>query len=254
MSSARSTYKTLKTFGVVLAVIFSCIGCGPQKSSTTAYTSNTLKIERINDHVYKHITFLTVPHFGKVACNGLVMIDKGEAIVFDTPTTDFVSRELIDWIEKKQKSTVKAVVINHFHNDCLGGLKAFHEKGAASYASDRTIQLAKDNNEVPPKHGFDQRLELKAGEVLSITAFYGEAHTTDNVVSYLPGEQVLFGGCLVKSIGAGKGNLADANVEAWPITAQTIKDSLPHLKIVVPGHGKNGGTDLLDYTVKLFSQ
>ena len=62
----------------------------------------------------------------------------------------------------------------------------------------------------------------------------------------------MFGGCLVKEVGAGKGNLEDANVATWPKTIRMLKAKYPDVKIVVPGHGKAGGAELLDYTVKLF--
>ena len=65
---------------------------------------------------------------------------------------------------------------------------------------------------------------------------------------------MLFGGCLIKAQGAGKGNLADADVEAWPVTVKSVKERFKHAHTVVPGHGKHGGTDLLDYTITKFSE
>lgn len=66
--------------------------------------------------------------------------------------------------------------------------------------------------------------------------------------------KVLFGGCLVKEVGAEKGNVADANVQEWPLTIAGIKEQHPDIKIVIPGHGKPGGITLLDYTATLFLQ
>ena len=53
--------------------------------------------------------------------------------------------------------------------------------------------------------------------------FLGEAHTKDNIVTWIPSEHILFGGCQVKSLGSAKGNLADANVDAWSETTRRIK-------------------------------
>ena len=221
--------------------------------NTPLYQSETLEIQKITDHVYQHISFLDTESFGKVPCNGMIVFDEGEAIIFDTPTDDATARELIDWVENNLKGKVTAVIPTHFHIDCLGGLDAFHQRGISSYASNKTIALAKANQAFVPHNGFDSLLELKVGDEPVVAAFTGEGHTRDNIVGYVPGEKVLFGGCLVKEVGAGKGNLEDANVQEWPLTMDTLKNKYPDVKIVIPGHGKPGGTELLDYTATLFS-
>ena len=73
-----------------------------------------------------------------------------------------------------------------------------------------------------------------------------------NVVSYFPKENILFGGCLIKELQATKGYLGDANVGEWSSTVEKVKQQYPNVKIVIPGHGKIGGKDLLDFTIKLF--
>ncbi len=201
-----------------------------------------------------HVSYLATKSFGKVACNGMVLIDDKEAIVFDTPTDDSVSLELIRWIEQDKKASVKAVVINHFHIDCLGGLQVFHERNIPSYANNLTIDLAKADDAILPQHGFDGSLELQVGKQTVINTHFGEGHTKDNLVSYVPQEEVLFGGCLIKSLKSGKGNLADANTDEWSNTVRKIKQAYPTLKHVIPGHGRFGGADLLDYTVAMFEK
>ena len=37
--------------------------------------------------------------FGKVACNGMIVVDDDEAIVFDTPVNNEVSEELLKWLK-----------------------------------------------------------------------------------------------------------------------------------------------------------
>ena len=48
---------------------------------------------------------------------------------------------------------------------------------------------------------------------------------------------------MLKEIGAGKGNLEDANVDDWAATVEKLKAQYPDTKIVIPGHGKSGGTE-----------
>lgn len=218
------------------------------------YQSESLQIEQISPNTFVHISFLNTNDFGKVACNGMIVINEGEALVFDTPANDEASLELINWLENDQKAKIKGVVATHFHWDCVGGLNEFHSKGIPSYASDETIALAKSAGYPSPKNGFKKKLTLKAGDLVVINQFLGEGHTKDNFVAYVPSDKVLFGGCMIKELGAGNGNLEDANVGAWSATVSKVKSTFPEILLVIPGHGKVGGEELLDYTVELFEK
>ncbi|MEO0330530.1 MAG: subclass B1 metallo-beta-lactamase [Bacteroidota bacterium] len=224
-----------------------------QNLDTILYQSESLTIKQISPNGYVHISDIHIPDYGSFPCNGLVYVNQQQAVVFDTPLEDSISAELIEWIENNLTATIKAIVINHFHTDCLGGLAEFHHRDIPSYANNLTLELAK-HKPVVPQHGFDDTLRLAVGQAEVINRFLGEAHTADNIVSYIPEDDLLFGGCMVKEVGAGEGNLEDANVLDWPTTIQKIKQTFPSLKIVIPGHGQAGGTELLDYTIELFEK
>ena len=234
----------------ILALLLA--GCHATKQ-IASYESDTLKIRQIAPHTYIHTSYLETATFGKVPCNGMLVADEGEALVFDTPVNNSDAEELLNWVESTLKSKVTGVVITHFHVDCLGGLEVFHDRNIASYASSKTINLATPENEIIPENGFEQILELKVGKKKVINEFLGEGHTVDNIVSYYPQDKILFGGCLIKSLGAGKGNLADANVDEWSNTVKKVKEKFGEAKLIIPGHGKHGGTELLDYTIEKFA-
>jgi metallo-beta-lactamase class B len=181
----------------------------------------------------------------------MVVISNGSALVFDTPANESASKELIRLVKDSLKAKIIGVIINHFHDDCLGGLKVFHALNIPSYANQRTIDLAKSSGFEVPQNGFDKTLNLKVRNVKVKNYYFGPAHTLDNIVSYIPAEKILFGGCMVKAIGANKGNLADASTSQWANTIKKVKALKPD--IVIPGHGKFGGKELLDYTQKLFT-
>lgn len=228
------------------------IGCRSTATEIDVYHSDTLKIERVGENIFKHISFLETGDYGKVSCNGMLFFNGDEAIVFDTPTNDIASSELIGWIYKTQNKKIKAVVVTHFHVDCLGGLSEFHKNNIASYASNRTIELVKLNDQAVPKNGFEQKIEFTVGNELVLGEYLGQGHTSDNIVGYIPAEMTLFGGCLIKAMRAGKGNLSDANTAEWATTVTKIKSRFPNVRHVVPGHGEHGGAALLDYTIGLF--
>lgn len=236
---------------VIILLLIVVQSCKTQKN-VSIYESNNLKVEQLTKHTFRHISYLSTVDFGKVSCNGMIVVDQKEALIFDTPTNDADAKELIDWVETSLSCKVIGVVVTHFHNDCLGGLSEFHKRKIPSYASFKTIELAAATSVERPKNGFQNYLELPVGDQQVINEFFGEGHTIDNIVSYVPDDKVLFGGCLIKSLGAGKGNLEDANINDWATTVLAVKSKYQKATVIIPGHGKPGNSALLDYTIQLF--
>ncbi|WP_215225238.1 subclass B1 metallo-beta-lactamase [Echinicola shivajiensis] len=240
-------------FYLTLSLLLAAIACNSKKSNLF-YESELLSIKQLSPNSFLHISYLETSDFGKVACNGLIVIDQGEALVVDTPVDEAASKELIEWIKTNLKCKPIGLVATHYHIDCIGGLGEFHRQNIPSYASFRTIELSQSKNKVLPQNGFEQILKLKVGEKELINEFIGEGHSKDNIISYFPYENVLFGGCLIKELGAGKGNLEDANIKAWPQTVVELKQKFKHAETIIPGHGQPGSQELLDYTIELFTE
>lgn len=199
-----------------------------------------------------HTSYLKIPNYGSFPCNGLVYFDNHEAVIIDTPIDSLSAVLLYNFITIDKKSTPKAVIINHFHDDCLGTLNYFHSKGIPSYASNRCLELAQADSLICPKNGFNKKLSLKIGHSEVLSFYPGPAHSPDNIVTYIPSEKVLFGGCMIKEMNASKGNLKDANLDQWSKTIQKVQNKFKKAEIIVPGHGKTAGRELFDYTIQLF--
>ena len=242
----------IRILACLVLLLFSCPWSLISQSDSLVYKSSGLEIVKISDRAYIHISYLQTRSFGKVACNGAVVINGKEAVVLETPIDNKVSEILIDWVEKEQQAEIKAVIAHHFHVDCVGGLEAFHQKNIPSYAYEKTIELVTKDSLVPPRNVLRPGQEIAIGDRFVRSSFHGPGHTIDNIVTYYPSEEILFGGCLIKSMGSSKGNLADADVMRWSSTVEEIKTTYPRLKIVIPGHGRIGGPELLDYTADLF--
>ena len=112
--------------------------------------------------------------------------DKKEAIIMDTPANDTLTLLLANWIQQDLGHTIKAVVINHHHVDCLGGLKTLHDMGIPSYATKRCQRLARKNGVTRPKYGFRKSLNLPIGSQAVFCKYFGKAHTFDNLVVSRP--------------------------------------------------------------------
>ena len=92
-----------------------------------------------------------------------MIIYKNDAILFDKPVDDDSTKELVEILET-HKVKIKGLVINHFHEDCLGGLTYLHKKGIKSYANDKTILFAKNDSVTIPLNGFTDKLVLRLGK------------------------------------------------------------------------------------------
>jgi glyoxylase-like metal-dependent hydrolase (beta-lactamase superfamily II) len=95
-------------------------------------------------------------------------------------------------------------------------------------------------------------MSLSCGDTRVELAFLGAGHTIDNIVVWIPKKKILFGGCLIKSQNAGNlGNTKEADLMSYPVTLKKVREQYSEVKIVIPGHGRPGGIELIDHTIEL---
>ena len=117
-----------------------------------------------------------------------------------------------------------------------------------------TIDIAKSHNLPIPSHGFKDSIQLELGDKLINCYYFGAAHSLDNIVVWIPSEQILFAGCMIKSINSKDlGNTVDGDLIAYPKTIDKLINKFPTVKIVIPGHGPFGGFDLIQHTRNLLT-
>lgn len=226
-----------------------------QADFKTIRISDDIELIKISDNAYIHVSYSDVPGYGRIGANGLIFINKNEAFLFDTPWTDSLTSVLVSWITDTMKLKISGFVPNHWHADCMGGLRFLQKQNIESYASQLTIDIAKSNGLPAPEHGFRDSLQLNLGDKLVCLYYLGAAHSTDNIVVWMPTEKILFPGCMVKSIDSNNlGNTADGDLTAYPTTIENLIIKFPDAKTVIPGHGKPGGFDLIKHTKELVTK
>ena len=214
--------------------------------------SEHLTITKLSEHSYIHTSMITLANGQKFGCNGFVYKNKNEAYIFDSPANEKALIDLIQWLQNDQKTKVKGAIFSHFHRDAALGMELYAKHHIPTMSSAKTAALLGKENKPLPNQTFKDSITLQLGNKKIISSFFGEAHTIDNIVSYFPEEELIFGGCMIKCMEASKGNLADANTRAWSHSVHNIKQAYPNLKTVIPGHGDYGDAQLLDYTITLF--
>lgn len=205
--------------------------------------SDNLTLNQISDNCYVHTQGNN---------NGLVYVNGNESIIVSTPESDLETQNLIDYVRKELNTKIVAYIIDRWHTDAMEGLDVVQKNGIPTYAYEKTRRIAKIKGLPVPDKGFDPKVELKVGKGKVIAHFLGEAHTNDGIVVWVPDEKVLFGGNGIRNYNGWVGNIGNANLGAWSETAMHIKKEYGTAKVVVPGHGKYGGVELIDYTIQLY--
>ena len=205
--------------------------------------SENLVLYKLSETCYEHT---------QKGNNGIVYINNGEAAIVSTPDSDTETQNLIDWVRNEQQAKIVAYVIDRWHPDAMQGLDIVMENGIKSYAYELTRQIAKEKGLPIAEIGFDPKLEIKVGDEKIVCHFLGEAHTADGIVVWVPSKKILFGGNEIRNYNGWIGNIGDAYLDKWSETAININREYGSAEIVVPGHGKYGGPELIDYTIQLY--
>ena len=254
---------------ILLFLVFSI----PFLSGQTINISEGLTASKIAEGIYVHTYDNS---------NGIIVVNNGEAIIISTPPSDNATLKLINWTNENLKAKIIGYVIDMWHPDGMEGLDVVQKLGIKSYSSELTRTIAKEKELPVPDIGFDSKLELKVGNEKLICRYFGPAHTSDGIIVWIPKEKILFGGNGIRNYNGWVGNIADANLDEWsktiePMfgfkmgtfgeswkvsfnsnlnewskTIEKVKEEYGSAKIVIPGHGKYGGPELLDYTINLY--
>lgn len=215
----------------------------------TIHVSKDLDLIKLSDHAYLHVSWENSPVFGRFSSNGLIYVQNGQGYLFDTPATDSLTRVLVEWVRDSLRTTITTFVPNHWHSDCMGGLKYLQSIGVNSYANHLTIDIARLKGLPVPLHGFKDSLSLALNGHPVKCYYLGAAHSMDNIVVWIPGEKILFAGCMAKEVAAkGMGNTVDGDLAEWPKTIDRVIAKFPSAQIVIPGHGMIGGQEVLRHT------
>ena len=206
----------------------------------------------------------------------LVETADGTLVLCDTPMTEAATHDLLEWARDRFGERDWIVVNGHFHPDCTAGNAAMIDAGAEVWANSLTAALLEargqefldelaDQNVADPELAEDFRATRLAvptrvfdperparlpiaGERVSVH-FPGAAHSPDNVVTYFEDRGLLFAGCLCFSARRETpGYIGDADLESWPETVARVQAL--EARVVVPGHGKPGGPELLEHTAE----
>lgn len=230
------------------------------KAKNEGVYTNDIEYRKLSDNVYLYTAWCEVGSWGRVGSNGLILIDKDSAFLFDTPMHESQTIELKNWVNSELNAKIVGFVPNHWHDDCVGGMEYLKTQGVETYANSMTNDILKSKGLPQAKHSFTDSISLSLGEIDIKCYYLGGGHATDNIVVWIPSQNILFGGCMLKDITSWElGNTSDAaTLDEWIKTVQTTKEKFGHANAnavtVVPGHGAIGGEELFDHTIEVLTK
>lgn len=214
--------------------------------------SDNVTVRELKPNIWLYTAYYDLPNLKHCPANGLIIINKNKAMLINLPWTDKQAGVIFDWVINKHQAKIEAVIPTHAHIDCIGGLAEAHRLGAISYAFNSTIEFRKKENQVVPLIGFSKNTSLYCGNLKVELAYPGSGHTLDNIVAWIPDNQILFAGCLVKSMDAKDlGNTTDSDLKNYPKTLENLMRNYANAEIVIPGHGQPSGVELIRHTIEL---
>ena len=179
--------------------------------------------------------------------SGVIVGDKG-VIVIDAKTTAAGGKMLLDEIAKITPKPVTTVIETHSDGDHVNGLAAFPTTGITVIAQENNKKeqetaLAAGGRGAPPADHLPSRVVTKNHETLKIEGVtleayhWAPAHTSGDLVVYLPNEKIVFTGDIIA--GQSPDTLIhlekNGSSEGWITTVKGM--TALNADQFVPGHG-----------------
>ena len=204
----------------------------------TILRSNAQKlvIAPLTDNCYIYTTWQNLDS-GPYPSNSMYVVTSAGVVLFDTPwdTTQVVP--LLDSIEARHHKKAVMCIATHFHEDRTGGFDILNRYGIPTWSSKQTLELCKQKGKPQAARYFVNDTTFTIGNTSFSTFYPGAGHAPDNIVIWLGEQNILYGGCFLKSTEADNlGNMSDADVSAWGVSIKKVMKKYPHPKYVIPGH------------------
>ncbi|MDE5421342.1 subclass B1 metallo-beta-lactamase [Ancylomarina sp. DW003] len=260
-----------------IVILFSCLIMTVSNLFAQFETklNEELFLTKLNDTAY------VLTHYFPWESNSLIIkASEKEVVLIDTPYDTAGTALIIDWINTNLKPDKISAINTGFHVDNLGGNPYLREKGIDIFGSDRTCELIDEKGKqtqqkliswlkpeqerikkvyesmvfVKPNKTFkiQDGITLKIGALTFEVFFPGESHSPDNLIVYIDELDLLFGGCMVKSLSSRNlGFTGDANIAEWPKSMKVVQEKYKMAQIVIPHHGMWGDMSLVQHTINL---
>lgn len=235
---------------ILLLVIISC--------TTDLHAQYNIKITPVDSNIYLYTSYGDVGNYKNIDANAVIVVSGNEAVLFDTPWDNMQAEQLLRFVQDSLKKDIKLCIITHAHADRIGSIETMHKNNIPTLCYKLTAEQAPIHKHPAPEHTFiNDDTTIRCGNIDIVAYYPGAGHTIDNTVLYIPAKKFLYGGCFIKSgLSRSIGNIADADVTAWPESVKKMQQRFQHtgLDMVIPGHGSWESDKAIANTLQLLTK
>jgi hypothetical protein len=178
---------------------------------------------------------------GRGQSNGGYIICDDYVVAIEAPSVESTA-EMFDEVKKLTDKPIKFLVITHAHWDHDLGVDGFAEKGVIVLCHENARKRYAEAGKKGTFIGVTDRIALNNGKTIELFTS-GIAHSTTDILTYLPDEGVVYTGDSVVSMPATLW-MGESDIWNWIETLKKLKSL--GLKSVCPGHGPVVGPENLD--------
>lgn len=205
------------------------------------------RVEEVADHVFAYVQ----PDGTWWINNTGFIIGSDGVVAIDTCATERRTRRFLDHVSQRTQAPVRVVVNTHHHGDHTHGNYLTHPAAIVAHERCRTAMMATGIQTydgifgdpppdwgnlqlAPPMLTFAEHMHVHTGD-MTIELHYigGPAHTTNDVVAWLPEQRTLFSGDLVFNGGTPFVLMGSVAGALGAIDRLRRFDA----DVIVPGHG-----------------
>jgi glyoxylase-like metal-dependent hydrolase (beta-lactamase superfamily II) len=247
----KINFTPMNKIRLVLATLFSvcCFFCSPGQT-----LAPKLKITPLRGNFFIYTTYQPID--GELfPANGMYAVTSAGVVLFDSPwdTTQF--QPLLDSITARHHQKVVICIATHSHDDRTNGLAYYRSKKIKTFTTRKTDSICRLRGNKRAEFLMDQDSVFSVGGDLFETYYGGPGHSSDNIVIWFPKQQILYGGCLIKSVEAtGLGFMGDADVKQWGPTLKRIQQKFPNPSFIITGHQDWTDTSSIRHTFALIDE
>jgi metallo-beta-lactamase class B VIM len=242
--------RALQAFATLLAISLSSIAAAQDGSPPDP----VVEIRGLTEGVWIHTSFRTLDDGSRFPSHGLVVREGDSLTLIDTAWGEEETELLLDAVAFQVGLPVTRAVVTHFHGDRASGSDLLEAEGVEVWAHPLTLELASERGYPVPDRAFEGLDE--PGSVVdfgTLQVFYpGPAHSSDNIMVWLPDQQTLFGGCPIRGANdSDLGNVRDGDVQQWAAAMQRTEMLYGGARLVVSSHADPAGPELIGHTAQI---
>jgi len=213
-----------------------------------------VEVRNLGDGVWIHTSYHTLEDGTRFPSHGLIVRDGDELTLIDTAWGEDKTVLLLDAIAVQIGLPVTRAVVTHFHGDRASGTDLLEAEGIEVWAHPLTRRLTIENDFAVPDRAFEGLDNPgDAVDFGTLEVFYpGPAHAPDNIMVWLPDQDLLFGGCAIRGAAdQALGNVRDADVAHWSTAMKLTEARYGGAETVVSSHAQPAGPELIGHTLTL---